>query len=157
MGKVYRLIRTQNLPMPLEEAWQFFSDPRNLKVITPPHLGFKILSELDGKMKEGQLIRYKVKPLLGIPLTWVTRICEVEEGKHFADEQLKGPYQLWYHRHYFEVIPGGVAMKDVIDYSLPLGWLGQLAHWLFVKRQVESIFEFRKKVLDEKFGEFPKT
>ena len=152
--KIHQLKTVQRLNMSLEEAWDFFSSPLNLGKITPAKLKFHILSNLgDGKMYPGQLIKYHVTPLLGIKMYWVTEITHVEDGKFFVDEQRVGPYAMWHHQHHFKEIPGGVEMTDIVDYGLPLGPLGAIAHGLFVKRQVEEIFNYRYKVLEELFGE----
>lgn len=153
--KVYRLSKTQKLPISMEEAWAFFSTPKNLQEITPDDLKFKILTNLEGeKMYPGQIINYIVTPLAGIPMRWTTEITHVSEGRYFVDEQRFGPYAFWHHKHFFEVIPGGVLATDIVDYALPLGWLGQLAHALFVKKKLNHIFEFRYKVLEERFGKW---
>ncbi len=154
---VYTLKRVQRLPIPLEQAWEFFSSPLNLRHITPAYMGFEVTSDpaLLQKMYAGQIITYTVKPLLGIPLFWMTEITHVEAGKFFVDEQRVGPYALWHHQHHFRPIPGGVEMLDLVHYRLPLGWLGDLANRLFVRRQLNGIFDFRKKVLEERFGQMP--
>ena len=142
------LEREQFLPIPLNEAWAFFSSPKNLGVITPPDMGFRIKEPFDDQpMYTGQCIRYTVKPMFGVPLTWVTRIDEVDRPHSFVDTQLKGPYKRWWHQHTFEVVQGGVVMRDRVEYELPLGPLGELAHRIFVKQRLKSIFEFRKVTL----------
>jgi ligand-binding SRPBCC domain-containing protein len=153
---VHTLKSVQRLPLSPEAAWDFFSNPMNLKEITPAHLGFKVTSDPDfsaRKMYAGQVITYTVKPLLGIPLFWMTEITHVHEGQFFVDEQRVGPYALWHHQHHFKAIPGGVEMTDLVHYRLPLGFLGDVAHWLFVRSQLRTIFDFRTKKLVELFGE----
>ncbi len=146
------LEREQFLPIGLEEAWSFFSSPKNLAVITPPEMGFEIRQPFDDKpMYSGQRIRYTVKPMFGIPLTWVTRIDEVEAPHRFVDTQLNGPYKRWHHLHTFEVVPGGVMMRDRVEYELPLGPLGELAQRTFVKRRLKDIFDFRHTTLQKQF------
>ncbi len=152
---VHALKSVQRLPVSLESAWTFFSDPSNLKVITPAHLGFQVTSDPDfssRKMYPGQIITYTVKPILGIPLFWMTEITHVQEPGFFVDEQRVGPYTLWHHQHHFKTIPGGVEMTDLVHYKVPLGWLGDLANWLFVRRQLQGIFDFRTKKLETLFG-----
>lgn len=152
---VYTLKRVQHLPITLETAWDFFSNPENLKIITPAHMGFQVSSDPEfstAKMYAGQVITYTVKPLLGIPLFWMTEITHVQEGRFFVDEQRVGPYALWHHQHHFKSIAGGVEMTDLVHYRLPLGWLGNFAHWLFVKRQLKAIFDYRWNKLEEMFG-----
>lgn len=153
----HTLKRTQRLPISLEEAWAFFSSPANLKTITPSYMGFHILSDPEEvtAMYPGQIIAYTVSPLLGIPLYWMTEITHVREQQFFVDEQRVGPYALWHHQHHFKAIPNGVEMKDIVHYKLPLGWLGQLGNALFVRRQLESIFDYRWNVLEERFGKMP--
>lgn len=149
---LHRLERIQTLPISLEEAWNFFSSPANLQAITPEYMGFKVLSNLPPKMYAGQIIEYKVSPVMNLPLHWVTEITHVEAPVFFIDEQRFGPYSFWHHQHHFLPINGGVQMKDIVHYKLPFGPLGDLAHALFVKRQLEEIFDFRFKILEEKFG-----
>lgn len=137
----------------MEAAWDFFSNPANLQTITPNNLGFKIISKHHGsRMYPGQIIEYKVSPVLGIPMYWMTEITHVETGKYFVDEQRFGPYALWHHQHHFKEIEGGVEMTDIVHYRIPLGFLGRIAHKLFVKKQLEQIFNFRKKKVEELFG-----
>lgn len=148
--KEYTLERTQILPISIERAWDFFSSPKNLKLITPDYMDFRITSELPDKMYEGQNISYVVKPLLGIPLKWTTLIPKVVEGKYFADTQTKGPYKLWFHEHSFSLNDNNeVEMTDKVTYALPLGILGQLAHAIFVRRQLEGIFDYRFNKVEE--------
>jgi ligand-binding SRPBCC domain-containing protein len=154
---VYKLQRTQQLPMSLEQAWDFFSSPANLKEITPSYMGFNITSDKKflHRMYPGQIITYTVKPVLGIPLFWMTEITHVEEGKFFVDEQRVGPYSIWHHQHHFKAIEGGVEMTDLVHYQLPLGLLGDIAQALFVRRQLEEIFSYRFKKLEDLFGKAP--
>lgn len=152
--KVYTLRTVQNLKISLEEAWSFFSDPNNLKKITPNHLGFHITNDIPDKMHPGMLITYKLSPIKGFPVTWVTEITQVSEPNYFIDNQRFGPYSMWHHQHFFKEIEGGVEMIDLIHYVVPFGILGQIANTLFVRRQLNGIFAHRKKVLKELFGEF---
>jgi len=153
---VYTSKSVQRLPISPESAWDFFSNPMNLKAITPAKMGFHVTSDTDfssRKMYAGQVITYTVTPILGIPLFWMTEITHVQEGQFFVDEQRVGPYALWHHQHHFKAIPGGVEMTDLVHYRLPLGWLGDFANWLFVRNQLKGIFDFRTKKLVELFGE----
>ncbi|MES2544267.1 MAG: SRPBCC family protein [Bacteroidota bacterium] len=152
--KIYRLESKQKLPITVEEAWDFLSDPANLKLITPPYMGFKTLSGDDKSIFPGQIIQYSVTPILGIPTKWVTEITHVIDKEYFVDEQRYGPYSLWHHKHFIKKIPGGVEMEDIIDYKIPMGVLGQLIHPIVVKPKLTAIFEFRRKKLIELFGEF---
>lgn len=153
--KVYTLHSKQNLPITLDQAWDFLSDPKNLKTITPEYMGFKIIGGADRKMYAGQIIQYIVTPILGIPAKWVTEITHVEDKRYFVDEQRFGPYALWHHKHFLKEIPGGVEMEDIVDYKIPLGVLGQLAHPILVKPKLIEIFNYRQNKLIEMFGSFP--
>lgn len=143
----------QQIPVSLEKAWEFFSNPANLQAITPGDMGFTIISKHHGPvMYAGQLIEYKVKPVLGIPMYWMTEITQVKDQSYFIDEQRFGPYTLWHHQHHFKAIPGGVEMTDIIHYRIPLGWLGRLANRLFVAKKLEGIFRYRYQKVEELFG-----
>ncbi|NDC42697.1 MAG: hypothetical protein EBZ77_14315 [Chitinophagia bacterium] len=151
--KTYLLARTQLLPISIAEAWAFFSVPDNLSKITPSDMGFTIVSQLDGKPTyTGMLIEYRVKPLLGIPMKWITKIGAVEAPRLFVDTQLVGPYALWEHTHTFKETPEGTLMTDEVKYALPLGILGEFAHMIFVKKRLEHIFDYRYKVLEQLFA-----
>ena len=142
----------QFLPVDLNTAWDFFSSAKNLALITPPELDFKILTDLNGQeIHEGMLIDYTVRPLFGIPLRWQTEICKVEKPYLFTDRQLKGPYKMWEHTHSYEKVDNGILMKDEVKYQLPMGFLGDLANSVIVKKKVEEIFTFRKQVLETMF------
>ena len=150
--KIYTLKRIQEVAAPLEEVWDFFSNPENLALITPPWLGFRVISGGGRKIYKGMLIKYKVSPLLRIPVTWVTEITEVEEMKRFVDVQRTGPYALWRHEHIFEEKNGAVEVKDVVSYALPLGPLGRIAHSLDTKKRLGRIFDFRRQYVERRFG-----
>jgi len=152
--KLYRLETVQNLPISQKEAWDFLSDPKNLKRITPEYMGFEILSGASDKMYAGQIIQYIVTPVMSIPTKWVTEITHVDEGKYFVDEQRFGPYALWHHKHFIKPIHKGVEMIDIIDYKIPFGILGQMVHPIIVAPKLKEIFEFRKHALNEMFGEY---
>ena len=153
MSKTYSIKTVQLLPVSLEEAWEFFSRPQNLKDITPPHMGFNIVSKHHGeKMYAGQIIEYKVKPIAGIPLYWMTEITQVAEKQYFIDEQRFGPYVLWHHQHHFKTVEDGVEMTDIVHYRLPLWFLGDIANALFVRNQLRGIFDYRFKKAEEIFG-----
>ncbi|MCX2836994.1 SRPBCC family protein [Salinimicrobium sp. MT39] len=154
--KIYQLHTVQKLPISLEEAWKFFSSPANLKVITPPYMGFDIISGGDRSMFAGQIIQYIVTPVAGIKTKWVTEITHIKEPYYFVDEQRFGPYALWHHKHFLREIDGGVEMEDIIDYKLPFGIIGQAVHPLMVKPKLEEIFNFRRKKLIELFGSYKK-
>lgn len=152
--KIYTLHKTQKLPITLDEAWNFLSNPKNLKIITPDYMSFDIVSKIDRPLYTGQIIQYIVKPLLGIKTKWVSEITHIEDKKYFVDEQMYGPYSLWHHKHFIKEIDGGVEMEDIIDYKVPLGFLGQLVHPILVKPKLEEIFNYRQKKLLELFGEY---
>lgn len=150
--KIYTLHKKQKLPISVDEAWEFLSNPKNLKVITPDYMGFNILSGADRPIYAGQLIQYSVTPLLGIKTKWVSEITSVKDKEYFVDVQLYGPYALWHHKHFINKIDGGVEMEDIIDYKVPLGILGQLVHPFLVKPKLEEIFNYRTQKLEQLFG-----
>lgn len=150
--KLHTLEQEQILPIPIEEAWAFFSSPKNLDEITPDELGFKIESCRSNSIHEGQIITYKVMVFPGIWISWVTEIKAVQEGTSFIDEQRFGPYAFWHHRHTFESVEGGVLMKDLVYYGMPFGPIGSLVHALFVKRKLGQIFSFRREMLETRFA-----
>ncbi|WP_029036150.1 SRPBCC family protein [Salinimicrobium xinjiangense] len=154
--KLYQLHTIQQLPVSLEEAWKFFSDPANLKLITPSYMSFDITAGGDRRMYAGQIIQYIVTPVAGIKTKWVTEIRHVKEPEYFVDEQRFGPYVLWHHKHFFRKIEGGVEMEDIVDYKLPMGILGQAVHPLIVKPKLKEIFDFRRKKLIQLFGSYNK-
>lgn len=149
---VHRIEATQVFPVTVEAAWAFFSDPRNLARITPSDLDFRITSEVPERMYEGLMVTYTLRPLFGIPVAWATEITHIEEHARFVDEQRVGPYAMWHHEHTFTPIVGGVEMRDVVHYTLPLGPLGGLVHALAVGARVRSIFAYRRRALEARFG-----
>lgn len=152
--KIYTLHRKQNLPITVDEAWDFLSSPKNLKTITPDYMGFYILSGADRPMFPGQIIQYIVTPVLGIKTKWVTEITHVRDKEYFVDEQRFGPYALWHHKHFIKAIDNGVEMEDIIDYKVPFGILGQLVHPILVKPKLEEIFNYRTRKLEALFGKY---
>ena len=149
----HELYREQQLNCDLQTAWEFFSSPMNLPKITPKDMAFTVLSEQKtNTIFEGMIIDYTVSPLFGIPLKWKTRITEVIPNKSFTDFQEKGPYKLWNHHHEFIPNEKGVFMIDKVDYELPFGVLGNMAHALFVKKKLEKIFRYRFHVLENLFN-----
>lgn len=152
MSKVYQLKKIQVIPASIKQVWDFFSSPKNLKDITPAHLGFQILSEKHGdEMYAGELIEYTVRPLFGIPLYWMTEITHVEQMKYFIDEQRFGPYSFWHHQHHFKEMDNGIEMTDIVHYKIPFWFLGDIANSLIVKNQLKKIFDYRKEVTDKTF------
>lgn len=155
-GIVYRLSSKQRLPITMDKAWEFLSNPKNLKAITPSYMSFDIISGADKPMFAGQIIQYIVTPILGIKTTWVTEITHVSDKKYFVDEQRFGPYALWHHKHFIHPIEGGVEMEDIIDYKVPFGFIGRWVHPFLVKPKLTEIFNHRTKKLVELFGEINK-
>lgn len=154
----YSLKTVQKIPVSLDVAWAFFSNPANLQAITPNNLGFKILSKHHGeKMYPGQIIEYKVSPVLGIPIYWMTEITHVKDNEFFVDEQRFGPYSLWHHQHHFKEIDGGVEMTDIVHYRNPFWFFGDIANSVLVKKQLNGIFDYRIKKVEELFGTWPAT
>jgi ligand-binding SRPBCC domain-containing protein len=148
--KIYTLKRTQIIHASLQETWNFFSSPASLAKITPPQMGLNMKYRSGGeKMYPGQIIRYTLTIFPLIPMKWVTEITHVSELAYFVDEQRFGPYALWHHQHHFKEVPEGIEMTDEINYAIPFGFLGRLANWLFVERQVNAIFDFRFNVLQQ--------
>lgn len=155
--KVYTLEAVQKVPISMEEAWAFLSNPKNLSKITPEYMNFCITSNsLPDKIYPGLMITYTVCPFPNVPVTWVTEITNVQEPNYFVDEQRFGPYRMWHHEHFLKEIPGGVEMVDIIHYVLPFGFLGNIAREVFVKRQLDGIFTFRQKRMEEMFGTMEK-
>jgi ligand-binding SRPBCC domain-containing protein len=155
MSKVHRLVSIQKLPLTLQETWKFFSSPHNLLTITPPFLNLRVTNELVGdEAYAGQIITYKVKPIAGIGVSWMTEITHLEKEKIFVDEQRKGPYKLWHHQHHFTSIKGGTEMRDIIHYRLPFCIIGELTHPL-VKKKLLEIFLFRFETVIKLFGDWP--
>jgi len=151
--KIFKIHTKQKLPITIEEGWGFLSNPKNLSCITPNYMKFKI-TDCDFKpVYQGQIIQYTVRPLLNIPLKWVTEITHVVNENYFVDEQRFGPYSLWHHKHFLREIDGGIEMEDIIHYKIPLGFIGEFLNFLFIKNQLKEIFEYRKKKLIEIFGE----
>ncbi len=155
LSKIYTLYRVQYLPIPIEDAWSFFSSAKNLALITPAELKFVVHTQLNNEpIYSGMKINYTVRPLLNMPLIWTTEITDVVAPGTFTDRQLKGPYKLWQHTHTFTPVKGGVRMEDEVRYALPLGLFGPLIHGLLVKSKLKYIFDFRRQKLTDLFGIF---
>ena len=155
--KSYVLKTEQAIPITLDMAWDFFSSPLNLARITPPDMGFVVTSDYaaETKIYPGMIITYKIAPLLGITMNWMTEITHVADKQYFTDEQRFGPFKFWHHQHHFRAIEGGVEMTDILTYGLPFGIIGRMAHGILVKNKVKEIFAFREKKVIELFGEYP--
>ena len=154
--KTYTVKFEQKLPISLEQAWDFFSSPLNLAKITPKKMAFIITSDYTAgqKMYQGMIISYKVAPLLGIKIDWMTEITHVKDGEYFIDEQRFGPFKFWHHEHHFKAIEGGVLMTDKLIYGMPFGLLGQIANAITVSKQTEEIFTYREKAVEDLFGKY---
>ncbi len=152
--KIYRFVRTQKIPINIKEAWNFLSDPNNLKTITPSYMGFHIIENENTEMYSGQIIKYTVSPILGIKINWVTEITHVKNLEYFVDEQRFGPYSFWHHKHFIKEIKGGVEMVDILDYALPFGILGRFFHPVIVRPKLDEIFNYRREKLIKIFGNF---
>lgn len=146
-----QLHREQLIRADPRRVWEFFSTPRNLNELTPPSVRFEILGNLPEKMQAGQLIAYRISPVAGIWLHWLTEIKHVREGLGFVDEQRAGPYKFWYHEHRFEPVPDGVLMTDQVSYDVGWGPAGWLAEKLWVGRQLDFIFDYRRQRTEEIF------
>ncbi len=149
---MHQFIRKQFVKTDLQTCWDFFSSPANLKRITPSYMGFDVKTEVPAQMYEGLIIAYTVKPLLGIPVEWVTEITHVKDKSFFVDEQRKGPYTMWHHEHHFKEVDGGVEMTDIVSYIIPLGFLGKIVQPFLVQPKLEEIFAYRFKIVEEVFG-----
>jgi ligand-binding SRPBCC domain-containing protein len=149
---LYSIHQSQRLPISLQEAWNYFADPSNLEQITPEWLRFDIKNEAADSMYPGMIISYRITALAGIPTSWVTEITQVHSQQYFIDEQRFGPYKFWHHQHHFRAIEEGVEVEDLVHYALPFGVLGRVVHRLDIRSRLESIFDYRRQVLEKKFG-----
>lgn len=150
--RLHRLEANQFLPIALDEAWGFFSDPSNLPAITPPWLNLSPTSELPSEMHPGLIVTYDVVPFPGVRVLWVTEISHVVNRVLFVDEQRAGPYRFWHHQHHFREVPGGTEMRDIIHYALPFGVAGDLLGRRMVRQKVSGILEYRRGALNRRFG-----
>jgi ligand-binding SRPBCC domain-containing protein len=146
---VYTLKTEQFLPVTIDEAWDFFSNPGNLAKITPEEMGFIITSGTLEQMFAGQIITYKIGIFPGIKTNWVTEITQVKEKAFFIDEQRFGPYKMWHHEHHFASTENGVLMTDRVTFKIPFGIFGRLAYLIFIKKKLYQIFSFRAKMLSD--------
>ena len=155
--KLHKLHYVARLPIAIGQAWDFFSSPANLSLITPPEMQFQVLSDLPDRIYAGMISIYRLRPMLGIPVGWVTEITHVDEPNLFVDEQRFGPYKFWHHEHSFRQVDGGVEIDDLIYYGLPMGSIGSLINLLVVRRQLKGVFEFRQRALEARFGRADST
>ena len=149
---MYHLHREQLLPCTLSEAWEFFSTPRNLDLLTPDSVGFKITYLQSEQMHTGQIIGYKIKVAPMVWLEWMTEITHVDPMRSFVDDQRIGPYKVWHHTHRFQEQDDGVLMTDDVTYAMPFGPLGRMMHTLYVKGQLKHIFDERHRLVDDVFN-----
>ena len=154
--KTYTLKYEQYIDLPINDVFNFFSKPENLSLITPARIKFDILTPVPLKMKEGQLVDYSLKIMYLIKLHWRTLITHYEKPYKFVDQQIKGPYTMWHHTHTFEEKDGGTLIRDDLKYAIPLGILGRFVHALYIKHDIQSIFKYRQKILDDIFTEIKK-
>jgi ligand-binding SRPBCC domain-containing protein len=138
----------QTVPVPRDEVFAFFSDPRNLEAITPPWLNFRIVERSTEDVRKNSVFTYRLK-VHGIPMTWKSLISEWVPGERFVDEQIRGPYALWHHTHTFEDAAGGTRIGDRVLYRLPLAPLGDWIAGRFVDADVRKIFEYRRGRIEE--------
>jgi len=143
---MHNLVRTQQIPLPRREVFAFFADPHKLELLTPPWLRFRILSVSTPTVESGTEINYRLR-VRGVPMRWKALIERFEPEEEFIDLQLHGPYAYWRHQHLFRDCPGGTLVTDKVEYALPLGPLGEVAHSLLVRRDLERIFNFRQEAL----------
>lgn len=149
--RTFSLERIQIVPAELDEVFGFFKDPVNLGRLTPPQLGFRILTPSPVPMREGALIDYTIR-VMGLAMRWTTLITAYDPPLRFVDEQLKGPYSYWHHTHEFTAVTGGTEVRDRVLYALPLGALGTLSHRLYVRRELEWIFDYRSDAVRRIFA-----
>ncbi|MGH9942436.1 MAG: SRPBCC family protein [Pyrinomonadaceae bacterium] len=149
--KLYSLRYQQTLPLDVAGAWDFFSSPHNLPRITPAWLDFQLTCELPERMHAGMIISYRIRPLLGLPVNWVTEITHVNEPFFFVDEQRFGPYRFWHHQHHFRETAAGVEVEDVVHYGLKHRPFGGVLNRVLIRRRLEEIFAFRQRALARMF------
>lgn len=150
--KLYHIDAVQRVPIPLEQAWEFFSNPSNLAQLTPEEIGFEITGDLSDSMYPGQILTYNVRPLAGIKMQWATRILQVEPMQYFIDDQLTGPYEIWHHQHHFKAIKGGTEIRDIVHYAIPWYALGPIGHTIAIQPKLYEIFAYRESKTIELFG-----
>lgn len=142
----------QFIPISIAECWDFFASPKNLKLITPDHLGFAMPSDDSGPMYAGQIITHTIRPFWNIPFNWVTEITHMQKPHYFIDEQRFGPYKFWHHEHHFNEKSEGVEMSDIIYYRIHCGILGRMLNAVKIKHDLEAIFNYRKQKLCDMFN-----
>ncbi|MBN2357533.1 SRPBCC family protein [candidate division KSB1 bacterium] len=149
---IHHLHREQLLSAAIDQVWAFFSDPRNLNEITPPEMRFEIITPLSGEMYEGQIIEYRIELIKGFKTKWLTEITHVVPGRYFVDEQRIGPYKFWHHQHTFIPEAQGVRMVDHVTYAAGYGVFGSLATKLWIKKKLNTIFDYRQSIIEKIFA-----
>ncbi|MCX8084428.1 MAG: SRPBCC family protein [Calditerrivibrio sp.] len=149
--KLRKIYREQKIFSEVEKVWQFFSSPKNLSTITPHWLDFRVITDIPERMYAGMIIEYRIRPVLGIPIKWITEITHVRDFEFFVDEQRFGPYKFWHHKHLFLPKESYVLMVDDVDYIMPYGFLGDILHF-YVSVKLKEIFDFRYKRVEEIFN-----
>lgn len=150
--KLERLHTLQRLPVQIEEAWDYFTSPKNLRLITPPWLDFRLISEAPEYLHPGAIVAAQIRPVPGISMKWISEITHIQPPHFFVTEQRFGPFKMWHHEHYFRAHEDGIEMEDVVIYGLHLGPLGALAHDIFVREKLHEIFTFRARAIEQRFG-----
>ncbi len=148
---MHKLEVTQHVEISMEEAWDFFSNPANLAIITPNEMDFSIIDKVPEFIYEGMLVRYKVSPFKGFRLNWTSEITEIKHHQYFIDEQIEGPYKYWHHEHHFKKTKTGVELRDILYYKIPLGPLGKLFHEPVVRKKLNAIFAYRQRKIEALF------
>ena len=148
--KCYELTWEQFIDQPIDKVFNYFSHPENLEEITPPRLNFTILTPRPIPMEKGSLIDYTIR-ILGFPVHWRTLITSYNPPHGFVDEQIKGPYVIWHHRHSFKDINGGTMIQDTIRYAIPLGIIGRFLNFIWIQKDLKDIFAYRKIIISNKF------
>jgi len=148
-----QIIRKQTIKSDIDSIWKFISSPKNLELITPKWMNFKVTSKnIDQNMYPGMIITYNITPFLNLKMVWITEITHIEDHKLFIDEQRIGPYKMWHHEHRFDQIDDGIIMTDTITYVPPFGLLGMVANILFIKKRIKKIFDHRQYIIEKIFN-----
>jgi ligand-binding SRPBCC domain-containing protein len=150
--KIYQLYRQQTLNMTIQDAWSFFSSPYHLNDITPDFFHVTITSKVPEKIYAGLMISYQMKAVFGIPMNWLSEVSHCDEPKRFVYEQRIGPFKFWSHEVCLTEQKNGILLEDIMFYSMPFGWLGQLINTVLIADKLERIFDTRHAYLQSKFG-----
>lgn len=155
--KLERLHTVQRLPIQIEEAWDFFTSPKNLRLITPPWLDFRLISDPPEYMHPGTIVASEIRPLPGISLKWISEITHIRPPHFYITEQRFGPFKMWHHEHHFKAHEEGIEIEDIVMYGLYLGPLGALVHDLYVRKKLHEVFTYRAQAIEKRFGSVQKT